>query len=205
MGSGRGVPEGGFRRPFGGSKQAYRQKSGVPGVPATFLANPNYIPHQNAKTCVWRLFGGRLEGFWRGFQSTLCLGRVPEGVREAVWGFRRPFGGFRRPFGGPNGPPKRGRKRGQILTKFWVQNGVKIWVKKSDQNGVKKVTKTGSKFGPKRGQNLGPKKCPEMGSKKWSKRGQNLVQTGSNFDTRNGCPEMGSRNDIREGCFGRRG
>jgi len=34
--------------------------------------------------------------------------------------------GFRRPFGGPNGPPKRGRKRGQILTKFWVQNEVKI-------------------------------------------------------------------------------
>ena len=30
-----------------------------------------------------------------------------------------------------------------------------------------------------------------MGQKKWSKRGQNLVQTGSNFDTRNGCPEIG--------------
>ena len=61
------------------------QKSGVPGVPATFLADSNSFSHQNVKTCVWRLFRRPLEGFPEGFNTKLCLGRVPEGVREAVW------------------------------------------------------------------------------------------------------------------------
>jgi len=34
-------------------------------VPATFIANPNYISHQNAKTCAWRLFLRRFEGSGR--------------------------------------------------------------------------------------------------------------------------------------------
>jgi len=70
------------------------QKSGVPGVPATFLADSNSFSHQNAKTCVWRLFRRPLEGFPEGFNTKLCLGRVPEGVREAVWA----SGGPKRPF-----------------------------------------------------------------------------------------------------------
>ena len=53
-----------------------------------------------------------------------------------------------------------------------------------------KFDKVGSKFdqnlGSKRCQNLGAKKCPEMDQKKWPKRGQNLVQTGSNFNTKTG-------------------
>jgi len=78
---------------------------------------------------------------------------------------------------------KRGQKSGP--------NGVKIWVQKSVPKGVKKVAQTGSKKWSKRGQNLGTKKCPEMGQKSDTNGVKIWFKRGSNFDTRNGCPEIG--------------
>jgi len=56
------VPKGGPKR---GAREGFPEasKTGPNGVPATFIANPNYISHQNAKTCTWRPPGGVLGGF----------------------------------------------------------------------------------------------------------------------------------------------
>jgi len=68
-------------------KQGVRE--GVPGglqnrglknrVPATFLAVSNSFSHQNAKTCVWRLFRRPLEGV----QHEIVLRGGPGGFPEA--------------------------------------------------------------------------------------------------------------------------
>jgi len=72
-----------FRRPFrgsGGRLGCLRLEKGQNGVPATFIANPNYISHQNAKTCTWRPPGGVPGGFREGFPEYFSGRPVPEAV-----------------------------------------------------------------------------------------------------------------------------